>query len=282
MPALPLLFPGPEHQPFELKGGAPGALLVHGFPGTPAEVRPLGDALHTAGWTVRGLLLPGFGPQFDTLFERRASEWMGAVTGALADLQRAHEPVLLIGYSMGGALALHAARAAPPHGLVLLAPFWRLRASWLQRFIFGVVRRFVPHFQPFAHADFANPRLREGLGRMLPGLPLDDPAVQAQLRAVRVPAALLDELQLVIRGAMAAASDIRAPTLVVQGEHDETTLPVDTRQLFARLRAPAQLTLVPGGHACLEPGQPGWPALRQAVLDFAAIVQAQPRSHGKQ
>ena len=63
-------FQGDEHQPFHWNGGQPAALLVHGFPGTPAEMRPLGTALHQAGWTVYGPLLPGFGPDIVTLFER--------------------------------------------------------------------------------------------------------------------------------------------------------------------------------------------------------------------
>jgi len=35
----------PEHQPFTLGDGSAVALLIHGFPGTPAEVRPLAEAL---------------------------------------------------------------------------------------------------------------------------------------------------------------------------------------------------------------------------------------------
>ena len=93
---LPPLFQGAEHLPFTLAGSAPGgpaALLVHGFPGTPAELRPLAEALHAAGWTARGLLLPGFGPEFAALGRQHAADWIGAVRGALdaaLDLVAAH------------------------------------------------------------------------------------------------------------------------------------------------------------------------------------------------
>jgi alpha-beta hydrolase superfamily lysophospholipase len=60
IPQALLAFQGPEHLPFLWPGGQPAALLVHGFPGTPAEMRPLGEALHQAGWTAQGILLPGF------------------------------------------------------------------------------------------------------------------------------------------------------------------------------------------------------------------------------
>ena len=37
---------------FELSGGDRGALLIHGFTGTPEEMRFLGHALHDRGLTV--------------------------------------------------------------------------------------------------------------------------------------------------------------------------------------------------------------------------------------
>ena len=62
MPALPW-FTDPRHAPFTLEGGQPAAVLVHGFPGTALEMRQVGESLNRAGWTVRGLCLPGFGPE---------------------------------------------------------------------------------------------------------------------------------------------------------------------------------------------------------------------------
>ncbi|MDV7390199.1 hypothetical protein RZS08_02545, partial [Arthrospira platensis SPKY1] len=58
--SLSEIFAGPEHVTYTLRGGQPAALLLHGFPGTAAETRSLGQALNDAGWTVQGLLLPGF------------------------------------------------------------------------------------------------------------------------------------------------------------------------------------------------------------------------------
>lgn len=115
--ALPALdvFSGPEHAPFRLNGSeghtsdaaAPAALLVHGFGGTPAEMRGLAAALPGAGWTVEALLLPGFGADIATLTGRRYQEWLDAVMAAAQGLRDAgHRPLLLVGYSMGATLAL--------------------------------------------------------------------------------------------------------------------------------------------------------------------------------
>src|SRR5271154_6266158 len=47
--------------PFELGIGPGACLLVHGFTGTPWDVRPLGEALAAGGFRVRGIPLPGHG-----------------------------------------------------------------------------------------------------------------------------------------------------------------------------------------------------------------------------
>jgi len=68
-------FSDPSHRPFFLStnhqpsNSRPGALLIHGFPGTPAEMRPLGTWLHDQGWAAKGILLPGFGPDIFSLFD---------------------------------------------------------------------------------------------------------------------------------------------------------------------------------------------------------------------
>ena len=120
---LPNPFDGCEHRSFLWQQSGRAALLVHGFPGTPAEMRPLGTVLRDAGWTVHGLMLPGLGADIASLEQRAGRDWSDAVRQALAGLQQHYSPVLLVGYSMGGALAVHAAQQLRPSGLVLLAPF---------------------------------------------------------------------------------------------------------------------------------------------------------------
>lgn len=119
---LPKPFNGSQHRSFLWKGRDSAALLIHGFPGTPAEMRPLGAVLHDAGWTVHGVMLPGLGADIETLDTRTSQDWSDTVRQAAEELGRRHTTVLLVGYSMGGALALHAAKERPD-GLVLLAPF---------------------------------------------------------------------------------------------------------------------------------------------------------------
>ena len=51
----------PAGQPFFYEGNDTGVLLIHGFTGTCGQMRPLGEALRGAGYTVMAPLLPGHG-----------------------------------------------------------------------------------------------------------------------------------------------------------------------------------------------------------------------------
>ena len=77
------VFHSPEHRPFYWRGQENAALLVHGFPGTPAEMRRAGALLHRQGWTAHGLLLPGFGNTIGDLPQRRHADWVAAIEQGL-------------------------------------------------------------------------------------------------------------------------------------------------------------------------------------------------------
>ena len=47
-------FSSPVAGPFDFPEGKHGVLLIHGFTGSPAHMRPLGDALRARGYAVRG------------------------------------------------------------------------------------------------------------------------------------------------------------------------------------------------------------------------------------
>lgn len=185
-----------RHQDFWLGEGPRRALLVHGFPGTPAELRALGGWLAARGFRVHAPLLPGFGADIPNLGKTRRAAWLGAARRAWEALREGQgAQTVLLGFSMGGALALQvAARGAPPDKLVLLAPFWRLRdprARWLPALQYA-----VRELRPFENTDFSASTVRAQFARLEPSLDLDDPAVQEALRTqVALPTSALVELQ---------------------------------------------------------------------------------------
>lgn len=109
-------------EPFFFDGDGPAVVLVHGFTGTPFEVRFLGEQLAQAGFAVRGVRLPGHGTSLDDLDRTRWQDWVDAVDQAIAGFDKR---VAVVGQSLGGLLALHAAMRLPVTCCAsLAAPLW--------------------------------------------------------------------------------------------------------------------------------------------------------------
>ena len=108
---------------FLLDGGPIGALLIHGFTGSPPEMRSVGDYLNARGLTVSAPLLPGHGTDMDDMNRRRWSEWAASVEQALSDLQSRCSTVFVGGLSMGALLTLHLGAHHPEiAGLMTYSP----------------------------------------------------------------------------------------------------------------------------------------------------------------
>ena len=266
-------YQAPEHQPFFWRGQSGcAALLVHGFPGTPAEMRPLGQVLHSLDWTVQGLLLPGFGPQFDQLTHYCQRDWQEAVQTTLTNLQREHTTVLLIGNSMGAALALQVAAVQSPSALLLFAPFWR-SANRLLDAAFPVARRFLRQVRPFQKADFADSQFRAGVARVMPDADLDDPDIQTAIRQLELPIDILGEVRQAGRLGYQALPQVKTPVVIMQGSEDIVAIPRFTRQMARRLPMLAGYVQMPGRHELIQGRSEAWPLIAALVQQFAHQLQ---------
>ena len=256
-----------EHQPFHFEAGPSRALLIHGFLGSPRELRPLAQALAAAGVTARGVLLPGFGQDISRLKHVRAEDWLDAAREAWLETRENASRTTLVGFSMGGAVALRLAAEAglAPDQLILLAPHWKFadrRAA-----ILPVARHVIREFKPFGRVNFDSPDIRRMLAELAPGVDLDDPRVRHQLRnSATIPTHALNELR---RIGLAAASPpaISAPATIVQGLQDPTTLPAYSRALAARIGA--DLREIPGDHLIVDPERSSWNIVRDTVVGLA-------------
>lgn len=105
-------------------------LMVHGFISSPQDFNELGERLRDQGVLVRKMTLPGHGTDPRELKTVTADELSAAVMAEYQALRAEGMPVYLCGFSMGGALSIIAAAQEPPDGLVLLAPYFRVRRRW--------------------------------------------------------------------------------------------------------------------------------------------------------
>ena len=92
-----------------------GVLLVHGLSDSPYSLRKMGERLHAEGYTVIWLRVPGHGTNPHALAEVGWDDWTAAVKIAVEGLRSRLPdglPLILAGYSNGGALSVHYALSA--------------------------------------------------------------------------------------------------------------------------------------------------------------------------
>ena len=88
-------------------------LLIHGFCGTPPEMRDLGEHLAAAGFRVRGALLAGHGSTPEDLEKTSWTDWLDSAQAQLDALKKDSRFVFCAGQSMGGTLSLALAARNP-------------------------------------------------------------------------------------------------------------------------------------------------------------------------
>jgi carboxylesterase len=118
----PRIIPGAE--PFRFDAGPVGALLQHGFSGSPASMRPMGRWLADRGISVVGPRLPGHGTTWENLEGTTWRDWERESEAALLELAGRCNAVIAVGLSMGGAMVLHLAAKHPEKvkGVVAVNP----------------------------------------------------------------------------------------------------------------------------------------------------------------
>ena len=101
-------------QPFYFEGGDHGVLLIHGFTGSVAHMRPIGEGLNKAGFTVEGVNLLGQGTVLTDMKNIPWQKWTAQVEAAYLKLKKKCTKVSVAGLSMGGVLSLELAERQKP------------------------------------------------------------------------------------------------------------------------------------------------------------------------
>ena len=220
--------------PFSLGDGPDACLLLHGLTGSPAEVRPVGEALARRGFRALGPRLPGHGTSPEDLYTVSRQQMIDAAESALLSLQDARR-IFICGLSMGALLTLHL--AAHHEGLpevaavALLAPAIEFNGpTWFFAEILGRLPAL----------PFIVGKSRDVQG----GTKLDDGSYDA------IPLRWGPELHELSRYGLKLAHRVRAPALIVQGALDKTVAPAGAKKLLRELASPhKELRILPrSGH----------------------------------
>jgi carboxylesterase len=211
-------------------GSAPSVILLHGFGGTPKDVRVLAERLAAQGFRA---VVPAIPDQTSTTFAygrgrvspAHYAEWL--IELIRKETAVSGQPPSLVGFSMGGALATLVAADHPVAKLVLISPYFNLPETI--QWVAGItrwLRLIVPVIPKVAKGQIQDP---DGYRAYATG------SYFISLRAVL----RLAELTKLAR---ARAADLAAPTLVFASERDTVASFAVTAELF-RGRDNARLVL---------------------------------------
>ncbi len=137
-----------------------GVLLVHGFTGSPAGMRPWAEYLNKLGYTVRVPLLPGHGTKVEDLNLVKWQEWPAKVESELTVLLQTCEKVFLCGLSMGGGTTLNVAArySRQLSGIILVNPM--IHVKFIPHQLAWVISRFQK-FRESVGDDIKKPGVTE-------------------------------------------------------------------------------------------------------------------------
>lgn len=201
-------------QPFRFQGDEHGVLLLHGFTGSAAHMRPLGEALHAQGFTVEGLNLPGHALSMEAMAETGWQDWLDAAKDAFIRMQQRRRYVSVAGLSMGGCLALLIGEQMRPTAVAAISTPMAVQNPLL----------------PFA--GIAAPFVKRIMWRSREGSPyqVDD---RYDYGYPGFPTRCGSDLNRLIRMARQDLHALQCPLLIVQSRHDETISP-DSAEIIAK------------------------------------------------
>lgn len=120
----------PGAEPFFLPAGKTGCLLIHGFTGTPKEMRLMGNDLQQHGITAYGVRLAGHGTDIKDMPRMRWCDWLTSVEDGVNLLHSVCDRVFIAGLSMGGILSLLAASCLALDGAIAMATPYQIKTDW--------------------------------------------------------------------------------------------------------------------------------------------------------
>lgn len=214
MPPTPVRFPDLDLEktaPFVLGQGDDAVLLIHGFTGSPWDMRPLGEALAARCFRVEGIRLPGHGTNPEAMSTVGQRDWELAAQDALLKLDARR--VFVAGLSMGALLGLWLAARFPAkvQGLGLIAPAYRFSGAKMA-----------------ALRAFRHTRLLE---RVLPWITkdstdLEDAAALAEAPIMAAfPSARLNDLFRLQDTVEREVPHVECPMLIAVAKHDHVVSP---------------------------------------------------------
>ncbi len=212
----------PTAEPFLFLGepSKPACLLIHGFTGTPKEMRWMGEFLNQQGYTCLGIRLAGHATEPEDMIRSNWTDWTASVEDGCHILRGVTDNIFLVGLSMGGVLSLIVSTRLAVRGVVALSTPYKL-----------------PDDPRLKHVDW--------ISKIIPYLPksaeepgtgwFDQEAWKDHISYPRNPIRSIGQLDRLLAAMRAALPQVHVPVLLIHSKNDAYVLPDNIELIYADL-----------------------------------------------
>lgn len=250
----------PTAEPFYFPGapGAPGCLLVHGFTGTPKEMRWMGEYLAAQGFHALGIRLTGHATRPEDMIRSRYTDWLASVEDGYYLLKGVAERIVLIGLSMGGVLSLTTAARLPVMGVVAMSTPYALPPDPRLKFIRQIswFVRYLPKSKVPGEGWF------------------DKAAWEEHVAYPANPVRSIAELLLLLEEMRAALPQVHVPVLLIHSKDDTYVDPANMERIYAHLGTKEKEMMWVEGSGHVIPREPPREQVFEAAAAFVRRVTA--------
>jgi carboxylesterase len=253
----------PTAEPFFFLGDSskPACLLIHGFTGTPKEMRPMGEYLNQGGYTCLGVRLAGHATHPEDMIRSRWTDWAASVEDGYHLLCDVTDNIFLIGLSMGGILSLLMSTELEVRGVVAMSTPSRLPTDypvWFLKLV-SLVTRYRPKTKDPPGSGW-----------------FDKTAYQDHVAYRENPVRSSAELKKLILQMHAALPRVNVPVLLMHSKDEKYILPDNMENIYAGLvNAPERTKLYITGSGHVLPRDASREHVFKTAVEFIQRVDGQ-------
>jgi len=252
----------PTAEPFLFLGepSKPACLLIHGFTGTPKEMRWMGEFLNQQGYTCLGIRLAGHATDPEDMIRSNWTDWTASVEDGYQLLRGVTDNIFLVGLSMGGILSLLMSTRLNVRGVVTMSTPYKLPDDPRLRHVDWISK--IVAYMPKSNEEPGSGWFDKETWKEHVSYP------QNPIRSIGQLSRLLAEMRL-------ALPQVRVPTLLIHSKDDTYVLPDNMELIYADLvKASDKTKLYLTGSGHVLPRDAARQQVFQYVLEFIQRIES--------